>query len=48
MSVHEQMGKIEPSPARTKTIIKPSKGWVSLGLGELWAYQELRFFPQLL
>jgi lipopolysaccharide transport system permease protein len=26
------------------TIIKPSKGWVSLGLRELWEYRELLFF----
>ena len=24
--------------------IQPSKGWVSLGLGELWAFRELLFF----
>lgn len=26
------------------TIIEPSRGWVSLRLGELWAYRELLFF----
>ena len=26
------------------TIIKPSKGWVSLKLDELWAYRELLYF----
>jgi lipopolysaccharide transport system permease protein len=26
------------------TRIEPTKGWVSLGLGELWAYRELLFF----
>lgn len=28
----------------TVTIIKPSKGWVSLRLGELWEYRELLYF----
>lgn len=28
----------------TRTIIKPSKGWVSLGLGELWEYRELLYY----
>ena len=27
-----------------RTRIKPSKGWVSLKLGELWAYRELLYF----
>ena len=26
------------------TVIKPSKGWVSLGLKDLWAYRELLYF----
>jgi lipopolysaccharide transport system permease protein len=26
------------------TLIRPSKGWISLKLGELWAYRELLFF----
>jgi len=26
------------------TIIKPSKGWVSLKLGDLWEYRELLYF----
>ena len=26
------------------TIIKPSKGWVSLKLDELWEYRELLYF----
>ena len=26
------------------TIIRPSKGWISLKLGELWAYRELLYF----
>ena len=25
-------------------VIEPSKGWVSLKLGELWQYRELLFF----
>lgn len=27
-----------------KTRIEPSKGWISLGLGELWNYRELLYF----
>jgi lipopolysaccharide transport system permease protein len=27
-----------------QTVIKPSRGWVSLGLGELWRYRELVYF----
>src|ERR1700674_2023390 len=27
-----------------KTIIRPSKGWVSLNLAELWEYRELLYF----
>ncbi|HEV2852069.1 MAG TPA: ABC transporter permease [Thermoanaerobaculia bacterium] len=26
------------------TILRPSRGWVSLGLGELWEYRELLYF----
>src|SRR5215510_15142180 len=28
----------------SKTRLQPSKGWVSLRLGEVWAYRELLFF----
>lgn len=28
----------------TKTIIKPSRGWVPVDLGELWRYKELLYF----
>jgi lipopolysaccharide transport system permease protein len=35
----------DPSPARGPLlIIKPSKGWVSLRLKELWEYRELLYF----
>jgi len=30
------------------TIIKPSKGWVSLKLGDLWEYRELLYFLTVL
>jgi lipopolysaccharide transport system permease protein len=30
--------------AETTTIIQPSKGWVRLGLRELWRYRELLYF----
>ncbi len=35
------------APAETatvRTVIQPSRGWVSLGLDELWRYRELLFF----
>ena len=32
-----------PAPART-IVIQPSRGWVSLQLGELWEYRELLYF----
>jgi lipopolysaccharide transport system permease protein len=28
----------------SERIIRPSKGWVSLNLGELWQYRELLYF----
>jgi lipopolysaccharide transport system permease protein len=31
-------------PARTVLRVAPSRGWVSLKLGELWAYRELLYF----
>lgn len=39
----------QPEPPKTKTeipvlLIKPSKGWVSLKLGEVWEYRELLYF----
>ena len=38
--------KAPPAPfkAPTVTVIKPSKGWGSLGLKELWAYRALFYF----
>ena len=40
------LAKAHPAPigALPVTIIKPSKGWVSLGLKELWAYRDLFYF----
>jgi lipopolysaccharide transport system permease protein len=32
------------SKTKPVTIIRPSRGWISLKLGELWAYRELLFF----
>jgi lipopolysaccharide transport system permease protein len=34
----------EPRSAPETMILKPSKGWVSLQLGDLWRYRELVFF----
>ncbi len=39
----------EPTPSATDasiatTVIRPSKGWVSLRLGEIWKYRELLYF----
>lgn len=33
-----------PESSIPKTILRPSKGWVSLRLGELWIYRELLYF----
>ncbi len=33
-----------PSSLTPEIVIEPSKGWVSLKLGELWQYRELLFF----
>jgi len=32
------------APIVHRTVIRPSRGWVALNLGELWAYRELLFF----
>jgi lipopolysaccharide transport system permease protein len=32
------------SAAVPVTVIRPTRGWTSLGLGELWAYRELLYF----
>lgn len=34
----------KPKQAVETLILKPSKGWVSLNLGDLWRYRELAFF----
>ncbi|MGD8815030.1 MAG: ABC transporter permease [Anaerolineales bacterium] len=36
--------KDNPATSTPLVIIKPSRGWVSLGLRELWDYRELLFF----
>jgi lipopolysaccharide transport system permease protein len=33
-----------PAPPEVTTVIQPSKGWVRLGLRELWQYRELLYF----
>lgn len=33
-----------PEAASVRTVIQPSRGWVSLGLDELWRYRELLYF----
>ena len=36
---------IEAEPAQTEVlVIEPTRGWVDLKLGELWAYRELLYF----
>src|SRR5215470_549269 len=35
---------IDQSPALPRLRIAPSRGWVPLKLGELWAYRELLYF----
>lgn len=36
--------KKKSSPAEETLVLKPSKGWVSLDLGDLWRYRELVYF----
>jgi lipopolysaccharide transport system permease protein len=31
-------------PVVHRTVIRPSRGWVAINLGEMWAYRELLFF----
>jgi lipopolysaccharide transport system permease protein len=31
-------------PSVHRTVIRPSRGWVAINLGEMWAYRELLFF----
>jgi lipopolysaccharide transport system permease protein len=33
-----------PNPQSTITIIRPSRGWISLNLRDLWEYRELLYF----
>ncbi len=35
---------LEKGLAQPVTVIRPSKGWISLRLGELWNYRELLYF----
>ncbi len=37
-------GASTPPAGVSRIVIRPSKGWVSLGLRELWAYRELLYF----
>ena len=34
----------EAQPEVPRTVIKPSRGWISLGLKEVWEYRELLYF----
>jgi lipopolysaccharide transport system permease protein len=38
------VGDMPGEPDLSVTIIRPSRGWVSLGLPELWQYRELLYF----
>jgi lipopolysaccharide transport system permease protein len=38
------VGDAAPAPELTRIVIRPSRGWVPLRLGELWAYRELLYF----
>ncbi len=38
------MSDAPPSPAVATVVIRPSRGWVSLQLGELWRHRELLYF----
>jgi lipopolysaccharide transport system permease protein len=44
MGEAELLGTIKGKAATTSFRIKPSHGWVSLKLGELWNYHELLYF----
>jgi len=52
MQIHEQVKQLPTVPGSASIElphssiyrIKPSKGWVSLGLRELWQYRELMYF----
>lgn len=53
MRVHERDAvdapSAQPSPelafdALPITVVKPSRGWISLNIGELWRYRELLYF----
>ena len=37
-------GPLQQGPAVQTTVIRPSTGWVSLRLGEIWQYRELLYF----
>jgi lipopolysaccharide transport system permease protein len=37
-------GPVQPGPPIQVTEIRPSTGWVSLRLGEIWRYRELLYF----
>lgn len=42
--ITEQNGKTEVKHVKPYLLIKPSSGWVSLKLNELWKYHELLYF----
>ena len=48
MSFQEQLAQAGRSTLATSDvpllIIEPSRGWISLKLGELWEYRELLFY----
>jgi lipopolysaccharide transport system permease protein len=37
------LGEVEPAQTAV-LVIEPTRGWVNLKLGELWAYRELLYF----
>ena len=44
VSEHTSAPGAEIAPGEQITLIKPLRGWVSLGLGEVWRYRELLCF----
>lgn len=40
----EQSAPSRPLPAEPVFVVEPSRGWVRLGLHEVWAYRELLYF----
>ena len=38
------MSAVVEAPPLPRTVIRATRGWMSLGLGEIWEYRELLYF----